>query len=136
VQHVDELFNGASFGAALLLPVQFNGAIGRRRALSGEKRLLLAVLEDAISWYLKNPNPVNRQRDDVVQEARRWIEARDDRGIFAYETICDLLEINADRLRLALRAVSERRLRLRLRRGAGRSRPLIARGPRKVGLAA
>ena len=93
-----------------LLPVQFNGRVGARHAVSGERRLLLAVLEDAIVWYLRGPQPGEPPYSNAASEARRWVEARGDRGLFSYKSICDLLGIDAQQLRNALRqAISEGR---------------------------
>ena len=70
---------------------------------SGETRLLLAVLEDAIVCYLRGPQPGEPPYSNPGSEARRWVETRGDRGLFSYESICGLLNIDAQRLRKLLR---------------------------------
>ncbi len=122
---MEESFEGTRYRAALL-PVQFNELVRRRHDLSGEKRLLLAVLEDAILWYLKNPSPASYGQNREVREARCWVEARGDRGIFSYDTVCDFLGIDARRLRVALRGALRKGLPvapLRRSRGPSSLRP-------------
>ncbi len=86
-----------------LLPVQFAERVGARHVVSGETRLLLAVLEDAIVCYLRGPQPGEPPYSNPGSEARRWVETRGDRGLFSYESICGLLNIDAQRLRKLLR---------------------------------
>jgi hypothetical protein len=70
---------------------------------SGERRLMAAILGDAIQVYVKG-----RQRGMtqglLYREAEEWIESRDRRSLFAFETVCDVLHLDADRLRRVLRA--------------------------------
>lgn len=82
----------------IVLPTQ--GLDGTATACSsGEKRLMAAVLADAIQLYLKH----RRHRDAVLfREAERWLESRDGRWLLSYENVCDVLQIDAARLRRAL----------------------------------
>jgi hypothetical protein len=55
------------------------------------KRLMLAVLEDAlrcIQTYTESPNPVHRK---AFAEAETWILDRKAQGPFAFGVICDVL---------------------------------------------
>jgi hypothetical protein len=85
-----------------LLPEQFFTLLGRR-PLQGEKRLLLAMLEDAVhcfQTYLLARKPHERR---LFQEAEEWIESRDAQWYFSFENICDILGIHPGRLRDALK---------------------------------
>jgi hypothetical protein len=59
----------------------------------GELRLMAAVLEDAINIIRKRP------RSRAGREAREWLASRDATWPFAYERICEALELDADRVR-------------------------------------
>ncbi len=59
----------------------------------GEMRLMAAVLEDAISVLRKRP------RSRAGREAREWMLSRDKSYPFAYERICEALDLDADSVR-------------------------------------
>jgi hypothetical protein len=59
----------------------------------GELRLMAAVLEDAINIIRKRP------RSRAGREAREWLASRDASWPFAYERICEALDLDADRVR-------------------------------------
>lgn len=90
-----------------LLPVQFYELIGRRNVLEGERKLLFAVLEEAIDCYLKNMNAKSRWRRILFYEVQDWMNARNRAGLFSYETLCEALEVDP----VVLRAALEKRLR-------------------------
>ena len=67
------------------------------------KRLMLAVLEDAlrcIQTYAESPNRIHRK---AFAEAETWILDRKAQGPFAFETICEALAIQPDHLRDGIR---------------------------------
>jgi hypothetical protein len=49
------------------------------------------------------PHAVSRKQAQAARHAHNRMEASVDTGMFAYQTICDLLEINSGALRAALR---------------------------------
>jgi hypothetical protein len=100
-------------GADLILPCQYYDLSGGHR-LSGEQRLMLALLTDAINVYQKGVlSRVARARRLYV-DAERWIMAeRENANCLSFITVCDALGINALLLRrriIALKhAVSHQR---------------------------
>ena len=70
----------------------------RSVSASGERRLMAAILTDAIQVYLKG-----RRQSLLFRDAERWIESGDRRWLLSFENICDVLHIDADRLRRTLR---------------------------------
>jgi len=89
-----------------LLPEQYFTLLGRK-PLQGEKRLLLAMLEDAVhcfQTYLLAKKPHERR---LFQEAEEWIISTDGLWFFSFENICDVLGINPSRMREALKAWKE-----------------------------
>jgi len=84
-----------------LLPEQFFTLLGKK-PLQGEKRLLLAMLEDAVhcfQTYLLARKPHERR---LFQEAEDWINSKDLHWFFSFENICEILGIHPGRLREAL----------------------------------
>lgn len=59
----------------------------------GELRLMAAVLEDAVNVLRKRP------RSRAGREAREWVGSRDTSWPFAYERICEALDLDPDRVR-------------------------------------
>jgi hypothetical protein len=59
----------------------------------GELRLMAAVLEDAIHVLRKRP------RSRAGREAREWLHSNDRSWPFAYERICEALDLDADQVR-------------------------------------
>ena len=95
------------------LPSQYFAHVERRKLLNGEYRLLLAVLEDAIRSYLVNMSARRGEQRVMLAELRHWFYSRDGsgkQGLFAFESICELLGIEADLVRKRLGAISVRDL--------------------------
>jgi hypothetical protein len=69
----------------------------------GERKLMQAVLSEAIMCLTGRAGPA-RERYRLAAEALRWITARDHSWPFAFESICDVLDIDADSLRRRLLA--------------------------------
>jgi hypothetical protein len=85
-----------------LLPEQFFTLFGRK-PIQGEKRLLLAMLEDAVhcfQTYVLAKKPHERR---LFQEAEEWIDSTDAHWYFSFENICEILGIHPGRMRDALK---------------------------------
>ena len=67
------------------------------------KRLMLAVLEDAIRCYLTYANSRSRALRRLFVEAEGWLMDRKADGAFAFETVCETLSIDPNCLREGLR---------------------------------
>jgi len=105
----DDLSPEASSEA--MLPTQYFDRIKRSKFLDGERRLLLAVLEEAVRSYLKNINCRSMKQWTRFTEVRHWFESHtDSQGLFAFESICDLLEIDPGVFRRRLTSLSRRDL--------------------------
>lgn len=79
-------------------------AEARELFIRSVKRLMLAVLEDAMQCYQAHADGRGRSQ----AEAEAWLRDRGAEGPFAFETICQTLKIDPDCLRQGLR---QRRLR-------------------------
>ena len=103
-------------------PAQFFAALVDPRS-EPERRLMVAVLEEAISAMLSGAASANEERRASAREAERWF-ASDSRGWpFAFCTLCDVLGLEVDRVRQVIAGWRERRRafrRPRLQAGRGR----------------
>jgi hypothetical protein len=104
-----------------VLPSQFWGIASDPRT-EPEKRLMIAVLEEAISLVV-NGCAGGDDRASAVRDAERWFASEDHRSTFAFVTICDILGLDVGRVRDIV-ASWQRRQRLfrrpRLQAGRGR----------------
>lgn len=108
---------GSPFRADIILPVQFfEGVKHGAQTKTGEYRLLVAVLHDAVSRFQRYAV----DDDPDCAEAERWIMSMDtpsddaaDTPRFSFEFICAALDINADYLREGLRRWRQTQLQCR-----------------------
>ncbi len=68
--------------------------------VEGEKRLMLAVLEDAVTCFQKHLKSEGRARE-LFNEAEKWLFTDSD-GILSFNNICDILELDTDFIRSGL----------------------------------
>jgi len=93
----------AIFAPDTLLASQYFDRIRRRKDVTGEQRLMCAVIENAVDTYLKHAAATARHHQQLFDEAEAWIEAGDRSWLYAFETICDYLGFDADHVRQGLR---------------------------------
>ena len=99
---------GEIFQPDTLLPSQFFDRVRRRTEHEGERRLMIAVLEDAVETYRKQASAKESRGQQLFREAEEWIEDSDRSWLFAFENICDVLDINAEYLRRGLHSWKQR----------------------------
>ena len=102
----------------IVLPVQFFRALQGRESLRGERRLILAVLEDAINCFQNNLFATDNRGKRLFREAEKWLMSGDRQLPFAFENICDFVSLEADYIRQGLRRWA-RAAELRAARGVG-----------------
>jgi hypothetical protein len=73
-------------------------------AHSGEHRLMLAILEDAVAIFVKSLSGAKVNRSEVGA-ARAWLESRDRSLPFTFECICDRLGFESGYIRRGLWAL-------------------------------
>jgi hypothetical protein len=87
------------FAGVGILPIQYGESRRRKLPAEGERKLLFAVLEDAIRTYLRHrDSAVARNNEDFV-EAAEWLSSDEEDGPFAFVNVCEALGIEADCLR-------------------------------------
>ena len=79
--------------------VRYEAVYRRAEPACGERRLLLAVLEDGVRTFLKNARATQGRAFNLRREAHAWLTTEDRSDVFAFENICEALGIDASRLR-------------------------------------
>ena len=113
---------GPLFTPDTLLPSQFFDRVRRRVEHDGERRLMIAVLEDAVDVYRKQAGAQEARNQQLFREAEEWIEDRNRTWLFSFENICDVLDIDSSYVRRGLHAWKDR-----VRRGEAAKRVVAMR---------
>lgn len=86
-----------------LAPDQFYATLRRSHFVDPERRLMAALLEDAVSCLAKDPSRCSRKQRKHCEEAQTWISAKDGEDwIFSFTNVCETLGFNPDYLRRGL----------------------------------
>lgn len=109
--HVDVVEKMASlFEPDILAAAQYFDNFRRKTLIEPEKRLLVAILEDAINCFHDNVSAESGKRKKLFDEAEEWVlEERTD-WIFSFRNVCELLGLSAEYLRGGLVRWKEKRL--------------------------
>ncbi|MFQ5681676.1 MAG: hypothetical protein ACE5HC_00255 [Candidatus Binatia bacterium] len=81
------------------LPSQFYGNSGLSRQLEGEKRLMIAILKDAVECLEKHRVSNSSSCSDLYQNAIQWIGDKSTDWLFSFTNICDFLGFDPDYMR-------------------------------------
>jgi hypothetical protein len=98
------------FGPEVILPSQFSEQVSLKQTDRGEKRLMLAVLEEAVATFQRNVDAKSRHGQRVFREAEEWIWSNDSSWPFAFENVCHALDIEPEFLRRGLERWKEAQL--------------------------
>ena len=79
----------------VLLPDQ----LPKRRPTCGDARLMLAVLEEAVSTFRRNIAGETRREQRLLLETEEWFRSNDNAWPFAFESIRNTLGFDPDYLR-------------------------------------
>lgn len=77
----------------VLLPSQMFDRYRGHAELEAERRLMLAILEDAVSCYQKYAAATGVRARRLFREADAWFQAEDVNWVFSFESICAVLDI-------------------------------------------
>ena len=98
------------FAPEIVLPEQLQQGFRRDSYLSGEKALMLAVLEDGIRCFQEHlTNPRSNPRL-LSKQAEEWIRAVDYEWPFSFNNVCETLGIDPEALREKLLTWKAKRL--------------------------
>ncbi|MGH7860488.1 MAG: hypothetical protein ACREQY_24420 [Candidatus Binatia bacterium] len=93
-----------------ILPSQFSDRVNLGPSSYPEKRLMLAVLEDAVATFQRYVDARDRRGQRLHREAEEWFQSDDQEWPFAFANICNALEIEAEYLRRGLTAWKQKQL--------------------------
>ncbi len=82
----------------------------RRRVLDPEKRLMLAIIEEAIGSYQKYLCAQDRRGRTLFGDAEKWIWDEDSNWVFSFENICEALGLTPTYVRCGLLRWKEKEL--------------------------
>ena len=85
-----------------LLPAQYFAAFAREGGLVRERRLMLAVLSDAVECYQKYALARDPRGRLLFEDSSEWIESEEREWPFSYENICEVLSLNPEYIRHGL----------------------------------
>jgi hypothetical protein len=98
---LDERFGG-TLAPDAMLPSQFFSALYGRGDLSAERRLVVAVLEDALHCYQKYVDAENPKQRQLFLDAEEWIMGDNPTWFFSFPNVCDTLNLDSDYMREGL----------------------------------
>jgi hypothetical protein len=82
-----------------LMPEQYLETFRRKLYLEPEKKLLLAVLEDAIACFQKYLFSKDGKGKALFLEAQEWISDEDTDWLFSFANVCEMLGFEPSYLR-------------------------------------
>lgn len=85
-----------------LLPAQYFETFRRKAHLEPEKRLVLAVLEDAIASFQKHVRASDGKGKAMFRDAEAWILEDDRDWLFSFTNICEIFGFDPQYVRQGL----------------------------------
>ncbi|MFQ5849044.1 MAG: hypothetical protein ACE5JU_00490 [Candidatus Binatia bacterium] len=93
-----------------VLPAQYLETVRRKTHLEPEKKLMLAVLEDAVACYQKYIAARDGKGKSLFREADEWILEENSDWLFSFDNICEALGLNPKYIREGLLHWKHRKL--------------------------
>jgi hypothetical protein len=90
--------------------LQFFAGLKRKAQADGERRLMLAILEDAVDCFQKYAMVKDGRGRQLFAEAEQWFLSDDRRWPFSFVNVCEALEIQPQFLRRGLLSWKSRQL--------------------------
>lgn len=91
------------FEPETLLPSQYLDRVVAEPSLQPEKRLMLAVLENAVATYQRHALATGRRGRRLFGESEEWLVSAECGGVFSFENICGALQLDPECVRAGLR---------------------------------
>ncbi len=90
------------FQHGTVLPAQYFETISRKAYLEPEKRIMLAILQDAIDCFQKYMFARNDRGRAIFDETEHWITEENNDWLFSFEGICECLGFDPEYIRKGL----------------------------------
>lgn len=97
------------FQPDVLIPEQYFGALGSKTGMEAEKRLMLAVLDDAVRCFQDYVLEESGAKKLLFTDAEEWIFSDGGDWAFSFENICEALGLNPAYVRAGLLRWKEKR---------------------------
>jgi hypothetical protein len=85
-----------------LVPAQYFDRVGSDAAFQPEKRLMLAVLEEAIATFQRHALGADRRSQRLVEEVESWTAGADADWPFSFANVCAALDLEPEYLRAGM----------------------------------
>jgi hypothetical protein len=85
-----------------LVPAQYFDRVGSDAAFQPEKRLMLAVLEEAIATFQRHALGADRRSQRLVEEVESWTSGAEADWPFSFENVCAALDLEPEYLRAGM----------------------------------
>jgi hypothetical protein len=112
----------------IITPEQFYDTRHDDSAIAPVKRLMMAVLEDALRCFQNNSNAKTGPRKRLFIEAEQWLCGETGDGPFSFHTVCETLGIEPEFLRGGLRQWRDQQLAGVSARRLARRSPVVRSG--------
>jgi hypothetical protein len=119
---------GALFVPDVLTPEQYYDSRKDDSAIRPVKRLMMAVLEDALRCFQNNADAKSGPRKRLFEEAEQWLCGEGGEGPFSFETVCETLGIEPSFLRKGLKEWRNQQLAGVASRRLARRSPVVRSG--------
>ena len=113
-----------------LTSIEYFDSLKRTLPMESEKRLMLAVLQDAVECYQKYLLSRRGKDKNLFSEAEAWILDQDSRSTFSFDNVCDSLGLAPNYVRAGLLRTKDRLLSPRREREP--SDAVVSKGRRRL----
>jgi hypothetical protein len=93
-----------------LLSAQYMENLRKKTLFEPEKRLMLALLEDAVNCFQVYVTAQGGRGRKLFNDAHKWIMRTDDEWIFSFVNVCETLGFNPAYVRQGLRRWKQKKL--------------------------
>ncbi len=90
------------FEPDVLLPNQFLSFFRKELGFDRERRLMLAVLEDALDCFQKYAHSDDVRGQQLFSDSHSWIMSDERKWLFSFENICEIVDMNPSYIREGL----------------------------------
>ncbi len=90
------------FQPDVLIPAQYFEALRGKNTLEPEKKLMLAVLADAVRCFQDNVAAEGEDRKKLFAEAEEWLLDEGVDEAFSFESVCEALDLDPGYVRNGL----------------------------------
>jgi hypothetical protein len=119
---------GSMFVPDIITPAQFYDSRHDDGPVAPVKRLMMAVLEDALRCFQNNADARFGPRKRLFTDAEQWLCADHGDGPFSFETVCETLGIEPQFLRSKLREWRQQQIAGIATRRLARRSPVVRSG--------